>query len=100
MRRCSVGVATLLIALLPFAAPRVVRSQSRYTFARIADSAQHPGLGGAGCVGINNLGAVVLNFAPTGAGYTQVWRGDGQSFVQVAPVTWGDCPSINDSGEE
>ena len=79
--------AKLLIALsLVVVVPTGARAQGiPYLFTRIADTLHNdPGLAGVYCVGMSDLGTVVVVFVPAaGSNPYQLWRGDGQSFTQV-----------------
>ncbi len=97
-------VLSLTTSLTLIAASGVARAQTaQYTFTRIADTVNDDaGLGGVFCVGLNNLGTVIVFFSPVGSGIGQIWRGNGQpgSFTQVAPdVAMSQCPSMNDLEE-
>jgi hypothetical protein len=90
----AVSIALAAIALWS-ASPAIARAQApAYAFTRIADTTTHPVLAGPNCVGMNNLGQVMVTVSG-GA----IWRGDGQSFAQIAAATGTLCPSINDLGE-
>ena len=66
-----------------------------YTFTKITDSVVTPGLGGVSCVGMNDLGTVVVRL-----NNQQLHRGrDEASFALVTASTFSLCPSINDSDE-
>jgi len=99
IRIVSLLLYTVLFGLVP---TEVAWAQAvSYTFTRIADTNQDSGLGGVSCVGINNLGTVIVTFSPTGSANLELWRGDGdgQPFTQVAQAITGLCASINDLGE-
>ena len=82
------------IALL--AAPSAAVAQPLpYAFTRITDSVATPGLGGVYCLGMNDLGTVVVHL-----GNGALLRGrDPSSLTIVHPAMSGICPSINDSDE-
>jgi hypothetical protein len=98
--------ATLLLGVsfaLAMATAGVAHAQGhQYTFTRIADTVQNDAaLAGVYCVGLNNLGTVIVTFFPTGTSFLQLWRGDGslQSFMPIAPDVSSVCASINDLDE-
>ena len=94
--------AKLLVALsLVVAMPTGARAQGiAYSFTKIADTLRNDaGLGGVQCVGMSDLGTVIVVFAPAGSSSYQLWRGDGQSFTQVETSLASRCASINDSDE-
>ena len=97
----SAGKLLLGLLLALSAVPNVGRAQAtQYTFTTIADTLNNDsGLGGVRFVGMNNLGAVIVVFAPSGSNSLQLWRGSGQTFTQVAPSLAGLAASINDFGE-
>src|SRR5687768_13494699 len=64
-----------------------------YTFSKITDSVATPGLGGVYCLGMNDLGTVVLHL-----GNGALLRGrDASSLTVMHEAMSGICPSINDS---
>ena len=66
-----------------------------YTFTKITDSVATPGVGGVYCLGMNDLGTVVVHL-----GNGALLRGrDASSLTVVHPAMGGICPSINDSDE-
>ena len=91
--------ASVLGLLLCLTTAAVGHAQgTTYTFTKIADTNTDAGLAGITCVAVNNRGTVIVTFAPAGSNFTQVWRGDGGPFTQVAPNV-GNCASLNDLDE-
>ena len=68
---------------------------TQYKYTRIADTATDPNLNGVSCVGLSNLGTVIVVFPPTGSSSLQLWRGSGGAFTSIAPTVGGICASIN-----
>jgi hypothetical protein len=67
-----------------------------YTFTKITDSVATPGIGGITCVGLNDLGTVVIHTS------SQLLRGRDEASLTVVRdvgLTSFQCPSINDSDE-
>ena len=95
------GVKSLVALSLVGVVPTGARAQGlAYSFTRIADTLRNDaGLGGVQCVGMSDLGTVIVVFAPAGSSLRQLWRGDGQSFTQVETSLASLCASINDSDE-
>ncbi|HEX6313720.1 MAG TPA: Ig-like domain-containing protein, partial [Gemmatimonadaceae bacterium] len=82
--------------LFALATAHDVQAQAiEYTFTKIADTNDNAAIAGPTCVGLNNLGTVLVSFAG------QLWqRRDGQPFTQVAPqIANLGCSSINDFDE-
>ncbi len=95
--RPAPAVCLVVLALLATASPALAQSPP-YKFTRIADSVQNPGahIGGVHCVGVNNLGTVIVTTTTTS--YV-LWRGDGGPFEPVESNLQGPCGSINDLDE-
>jgi concanavalin A-like lectin/glucanase superfamily protein/Big-like domain-containing protein len=72
---------------------------SAYTFTRIADTNQFPGIAGARCVGVNNLGTVIFT---TSDGSVFIREGATGAFMHITgPDSSGQpilspCPGLND----
>ena len=52
---------------------------------------------GVQCVGMSDLGTVIVVFVPAASSSYELWRGDGESFTQVATNLASLCASIDDS---
>ena len=79
--------------------PPAAHAQQQYTFTRISDTNNDPGIAGACCVGLNDLGTVVVAFAPSGSVTLELWGRRGDAFTQLAPNIGSVCPSLNDLDE-
>jgi hypothetical protein len=93
---CRFALAAVAVTVLPTLPTAAPAPPLPYTFTRITDSVATPGVGGAGCVGMNDLGTVVVQIGDT------LLRGrDAASFTVVNANSGGAslCPSINDSDE-
>jgi hypothetical protein len=99
MRRIAVPGSTMLVAALVLlgvsTSQRIHAQATEYTFTRIADTAHDNALiAGPSCVGLNNLGTVIVSFSG------QLWqRRQGQAFTKVADTANSICSSINDLDE-
>ncbi len=92
--------ATLLVALsLVGVISTGPRAQGlSYSFTRIADTLHNDaGLGGVPCVGMSDMGTVIVVFVPAASSSYELWRGDGESFTRVATSLASLCASIDDS---
>jgi hypothetical protein len=93
---CRFALAAVAVTVLPTVPTAAPPQPLPYTFTKITDSVATPGIGGISCVGMNDLGTVVVQFGDT------LLRGrDAASFTVVNTSAGGNslCPSINDSDE-
>ena len=91
-KACRVVLAAIALVGLPSAA---AAQPLPYIFTKITDSVATPGVGGVYCLGMNDLGTVVVHL-----GSGALLRGrDASSLTVVHPEMSGICPSINDSDE-
>jgi hypothetical protein len=74
--------------------PDTQAQTTQYTFTKIADTVDNVGLQATSCVGLNNLGTVIVSFNG------QLWqRRQGQPLTPVALISNQNCSSINDLDE-
>jgi hypothetical protein len=93
---CRFALAAVAVTVLPPLPTAAQPQPLPYTFTRITDSVATPGIGGISCVGMNDLGTVVVQMGDT------LLRGrDAASFTVVNAHAGGNslCPSINDTDE-
>ena len=91
-KACGIVLAMIALVGLPSAA---AAQPLPYTFAKITDTVVTPAVAGVSCLGMNDLGTVVVHL-----GDGSLLRGrDTSSLTVVHPSQSGICPSINDSDE-
>jgi hypothetical protein len=93
---CRFALAAVVVTVLPPLPTAAQPQPLPYTFTKITDSVATPGIGGISCVGVNDLGTVVVQMGGT------VLKGrDAASFTVVNANAGGNslCPSINDTDE-
>ena len=93
-RKLIAQTVAVLLGILLWAAQPAWSQPIPYTFTRIADTIADERLAGPNCVGMNNLGTVIVTFSG------ELWRGGkAQTFSQVSDAVAGICASINDLDE-